>query len=321
MRPAAPEIFVGIDVSKAKLDVAVGRDAAVFTVANTPEGNAALVARLPPLRPPRMVMEATGGLEVAAAAALAAPGCRCWSSTPARPATSPRRWASWPRPTRSTRGRWPTSAAATKAEPRPLPDADGRELDALLDRRRQLVGMRTMEQNRLAAPGRAAGSPRPGVAPALAGGPPGAGGPRAGGAHPLQPGVAGEGRPAAGHPGDRAGPSRTLLAGLPELGRLSNQAAALAGLAPRADDSGRRRGPRHIAGGRQGGAGGAVHGGAVGATAQPGVAGVRRSAGGGGEAAEGGAGGGGAEAGGHRQRDPAQRQAVGRDDGRAAVGT
>jgi transposase len=45
--------------------------------------------------------------------------------------------------------------------------------------------------------------------------------------------------------------SRTLLAALPELGTLSNrQAAALAGLAPYADDSGRRRGRRHIAGGR-----------------------------------------------------------------------
>ena len=45
--------------------------------------------------------------------------------------------------------------------------------------------------------------------------------------------------------------SRTLLAALPELGRLTNkQAAALAGLAPFDDDSGTRRGSRHIRGGR-----------------------------------------------------------------------
>jgi transposase len=45
--------------------------------------------------------------------------------------------------------------------------------------------------------------------------------------------------------------SRTLLAGLPELGRVTGrQAAALAGLAPFDDDSGQRRGLRHVRGGR-----------------------------------------------------------------------
>src|SRR5918997_3835360 len=67
--PPQAETFVGIDVAKDKLDVAVG-DAPVFTVANTPEGHAALVARLAPLRPRRVVMEATGGLEAAVAAVL-----------------------------------------------------------------------------------------------------------------------------------------------------------------------------------------------------------------------------------------------------------
>ena len=42
-------------------------------------------------------------------------------------------------------------AAVTRAEPKPLPDETARELDALLDRRRQLIGMRTMERNRLAS--------------------------------------------------------------------------------------------------------------------------------------------------------------------------
>src|SRR4029079_3446289 len=42
---------------------------------------------------------------------------------------------------------------ARRPEPRPLPDEATRELDALLDRRRQLVGMRTMEQNRLSGRG------------------------------------------------------------------------------------------------------------------------------------------------------------------------
>ena len=65
--------FVGIDVSKAALDVAVG-DGPSFRVANDPEGHAALAERLAPLQPRRVVMEATGGLEAAAAAALCRAG-------------------------------------------------------------------------------------------------------------------------------------------------------------------------------------------------------------------------------------------------------
>ena len=48
MQPTDPPRFAGIDVSKAKLDVAVDKEP-VFTIPNTPEGHTALVERLAPL--------------------------------------------------------------------------------------------------------------------------------------------------------------------------------------------------------------------------------------------------------------------------------
>ena len=142
-------------------------------------------------------------------------------------------------------------AAVTKAEPKPLPDETARELDALLDRRRQLIGMRTMERNRLAT---AAGRVRRDVESHL----------RWLEAHIERVERELDERIRAspvwrekddllrGIPGVGPVLSRTLLAGVPELGTLSNrQAAALVGVAPMAADSGQWRGPRRIAGGRK----------------------------------------------------------------------
>src|SRR5262249_50834814 len=64
--------FVGIDVSKAHLDVAVRPTGAAFRLDNTPAGLAELVARLAPLAPALIVVEATGGYELPAVAALQA---------------------------------------------------------------------------------------------------------------------------------------------------------------------------------------------------------------------------------------------------------
>lgn len=244
-----PAPSVGIDVSKAKLDVAVGDDPA-FAVANDPDGHAALVARLRPLAPRRIVMEATGGYEAAAAAALAGAGLPVMVVNPRQARAFAKAMGYLAKTDAIDAVALAHFAAATKAEPRPLPGEAARELDALLDRRRQLLGMRTMEKNRAAtATGRVLrdleahvrwlddhveridrelderirSSPLwrekddllrgvPGIGPVL---------------------------------------SRTLLAGLPELGTVDpRRIAALAGLAPLADDSGQRRGPRRIAGGR-----------------------------------------------------------------------
>src|SRR3954452_20671187 len=67
---AEPLTFVGIDVSKAHLDVAVRPTGAAFRLSNDPAGLAALVERLRPPAPSLVVIEATGGYELAAVAAL-----------------------------------------------------------------------------------------------------------------------------------------------------------------------------------------------------------------------------------------------------------
>lgn len=247
--PMTP-VYVGIDIAKAKLDVAVGEDV-VFTLERTPEGLAELVARLAPLSPTVVVMEATGGLEVIVAAALSAAKLPTVVINPKRA----RDFAK----AEGTRAKTDAIDARVLARfgrkmeprPRPLPDETARELDAMLDRRRQLIGMRVMERGRLdsAAGTRVRGdlethigwlderiqrideqmdqtirsSPVWKVQDELLRSIPGIG-------------------PVA---------SRTLLAAVPELGRLDRgEIAALVGLAPMADDSGQRRGPRHIAGGR-----------------------------------------------------------------------
>jgi transposase len=69
-----PPTFVGIDVSKHRLDVHLRPSGEHFTVSHDEAGVAALVERLAPLAPALVVLEATGGMEVAPAAALAAAG-------------------------------------------------------------------------------------------------------------------------------------------------------------------------------------------------------------------------------------------------------
>jgi transposase len=246
----APEVFVGIDVSKARLDVAAD-GAAPFAAENTPEGIAGLIARLVPLRPTLVVLEATGKLEAAAVAALAAAGLPV-------AVINPRQARDFAKATGKLAKTDAIDAAvlahfgrAVRPQVRPLPDETARALDALLDRRRQLVGMRTMEQNRLSAG--PSGEVRRDLEASL---------------RWLEKRIAKldeqldervRSSPVwkekddllRGVPGIGPVLSRTLLAGVPELGQMTNkQAAALVGLAPMADDSGRRRGPRRVAGGR-----------------------------------------------------------------------
>src|SRR5207302_3721628 len=69
--PMSPQpLFVGIDVSKARLDTALRPDGRTFADPNDPDGIAALVTRLAALRPALIVLEATGGYEMPLAAAL-----------------------------------------------------------------------------------------------------------------------------------------------------------------------------------------------------------------------------------------------------------
>jgi transposase len=249
MEAPAPEVFVGIDVSKARLDVAAD-GAEPFAVENSPEGVAGLVERLAALRPTLVVLEATGKLEAAVVAALAAAGLAVAVVNPRQARHFARATGRLAKTDAIDAAALAHLARALRPEARPLPDEATAELAALLDRRRQLVGMRTMERNRLAT---ASGRVRRDLEAHL----------RWLEEHIARVDEELEERVKAspawkekedllrGIPGIGPVASRTLLADVPELGTLTNkQAAALVGLAPMADDSGGRRGPRRIAGGR-----------------------------------------------------------------------
>jgi len=243
--------FVGIDVSKATLDVHVRPQADAFALPNDPQGIAELVARLAPTRPALVVLEATGGLEYAAAAALAAAGHSVAVVNPRQARDFAKATGRLAKTDTIDAAGLALFAQRLRPEPRPLPDEQAREFEALLQRRRQLLEMRTAEQNRLAA------APAAQVRASLQ-------------AHidwlskqldkvDKELGAAVEASPVwrakdellRSIKGIGPAVSRTLLAALPELGTLTRQQiAALAGLAPLSRDSGKRRGQRCIGGGR-----------------------------------------------------------------------
>jgi transposase len=246
--------FVGIDVSKDRLDVCLRMpddSTETFAVDNNPAGVTSLRERLAPHHPELIVLEATGGYEFPAAAALAA-------ATFAVAIVNPRQARDFAK----SMGRLAKTDAIdadtlalfgqrVRPEPRPLADETTRAFEDLLLRRRQLIEMRVAEENRLAmataAPVRKSlkshidwlnrqldrvdgevaeavqQSPIWRVKDEL-----------------LQT-IKGIG-PATSH---------MLLGGMPELGTLTRQQiGALAGLAPKCNDSGKRRGIRFIVGGR-----------------------------------------------------------------------
>ena len=243
-------LFVGIDVSKDRLDVAIRPTGEIWQVTYDPQGINSLGERLKELAPSLVVLEATGGMEMALAGELAA------SQLPVA-VVNPRYVRDFAR----AAGKLAKTdaldaqvlahfAEAMRPAAKPLPDTNTQELAALVARRRQLVGMITAERNRLRPANRRIrpkvqehirwleenlkdldqdlddfirSSPiwrdqyellqsTPGVGPVL---------------------------------------SRTLLADLPELGAMNRgEVAALVGVAPFNRDSGTLRGKRTVWGGR-----------------------------------------------------------------------
>lgn len=96
-------IVIGIDVSKAQLDVHVRPSGEAFAVPRTGDGLAHLAARLAPLRPTLIAVEATGGFETVVVAGLAGAGLPIVVVNPAQVRAFAKRSAGGPRPTRSTR--------------------------------------------------------------------------------------------------------------------------------------------------------------------------------------------------------------------------
>jgi transposase len=246
-----PTCFIGIDVSKAHLDVAVRPAGDAFRVANDPAGTAELVARLAPRGPALVVLEATGGYELPAVAALQAAGIPVAAVNPRQARDFAKGTGRLAKTDRIAAAALAHFAEAVRPEPRPAAPAERAALDALLSRRAQLVAMRVMESNRLETAADAA--VRAGIERHVAWLDAEAADVdrRLDEAVRASPAWRERDELLRGIPGIGPVVSRTPLAALPELGALDGgRAAALAGLAPYARDSGSMRGPRAIRGGR-----------------------------------------------------------------------
>src|SRR5678815_3726463 len=142
--------FVGIDVAKAQLDIAVRPSGERWAVPNDASGVVTLVERLQALLPTLIVLEATGGLERIASAALATAGLPVVIVNPRQARDFARATGQLAKTDALDARALAHFADVIRPTPRPLPDAQTQELRALLGRRQQLVAMRTAEQNRLA---------------------------------------------------------------------------------------------------------------------------------------------------------------------------
>jgi transposase len=245
--------FVGIDVAKAELVITARPALAALTrwsAPNTPAGIEAVTARLVELAPELIVLEATGGYERDVTAALVAAGLRAVVVNPRQVRAFAKATGQLAKTDSIDADVLALFAERVRPTWHPLAEEATTDLAAVLLRRRQVIDMLTAEKNRLGLarrPVRASlkkhitylerelriteteltqlieASPVWRVQDDL-----------------LQSAPA-------------IGPvtSQTLLAELPELGRLSHkQISALVGVAPMADDSGGSRGKRMIAGGR-----------------------------------------------------------------------
>jgi transposase len=246
----AARCSVGIDVSKAVLDIFIDSSAEAFQLTNQSDEMATLVERLKAVAPDYIVIEASGGFESAIVTALATSGLPVCRVSPQRVRSFARAIGLLAKTDRLDARLLARYGRECRPPRSRLTDVETAQLEALLQRRRQLIEMHVAEKNRLkTAPSvvvkqlkehlrwlekRIADSDTelrqrlsrtalwreqdaivqsvPGVGPVM---------------------------------------SLTLLACLPELGSLNRkQIAALVGVAPFARDSGRRRGRRHTAGGR-----------------------------------------------------------------------
>ena len=242
--------YVGIDVAKARVDVAVRPSGDIWSEDYDEAGIEGLVVRLQTLGPAAVVLEATGGLEVPLASALAA------AALPVA-VVNPRQVRDFAKAT----GRLAKTdaldaqvlahfAEAVRPAIRQLRDADTQELNAMTTRRNQVMTMLVAERNRL---GRALPAVRASSQ-----------------AHiawleqelkDLDDGLRQTLRQSPvwrekddllrSVPGVGEQLSVSLLAYLPELGTLNRkQIAALVGVAPINRDSGTMRGRRGVWGGR-----------------------------------------------------------------------
>lgn len=245
-----PLVFVGIDVSKAYLDVAERPGRGPTRLPNDEVGIAQLVAQVTAVRPTLIVLEATGGLELPVVAALAAAGLAVAVVNPRQVRDFAKAVGQLAKTDALDAQVLAHFAAVIRPQPRPLPDAERQALAALLTRRRQVLEMLVAEQQRL---GSTAVALRPRIAAHIAW------------LRQERDDLDAELRqqirqsPAwreddellQSVPGVGPVLATTLIADLPELGQLDRkQIAALVGVAPLNCESGILRGRRIIWGGR-----------------------------------------------------------------------
>ena len=245
-------VSVGLDVSKGSVVIAVDPTGERWTSETTPAAIDALVVRLRALGPAIVVVEATGGYERALVAACATAGLPVAVVNPRQVRAFAQALGRTAKTDAIDAAVLATFGARVQPEARAIPDAATQALAALVVRRRQLIEMIGMERRRLeqAPPtGRITRDLR----------------------HHIrwlerrvedvdeEIGTAIQASPVwrvhddllRSVPGIGPTTARTLLAELPELGRLDRRAiAALVGVAPFNCDSGEHRGQRHIWGGR-----------------------------------------------------------------------
>jgi len=243
---------IGIDIAKDHLDIHVRPTAETWRVAHTSEQFPALIARFKDLAPERIILEATGGLEVLLATQLAAAALPVVVINPRQARDFAKATGQLAKTDQVDARVLAHFGEALQPPMRPLPDEQTRALEALLTRRRQLVDMMVAEKNRHAALSRQPNLQK-NVAEHIAW---------------LKQHIADlddelkaqleqspvfckNDRLLQSVPSIGDVTSRTMLACLPELGQLTHkQIGALVGVVPYARQSGQWQGEAHIRGGR-----------------------------------------------------------------------
>lgn len=242
--------FVGIDVSKERLDIGVGADGEFWQAANDEVGIQETLGRLSALQPALVIIESTGGLEWPLVSELCAGRVPVALVNPGRVREFAKSLGLLAKTDKLDAHLLARFGQAAQLQPTVLPDEAVQKLSALMARRRQLLAMLVMEKNHLLSTRL---SLRPQVqehivwleqeVERLTG--------------QIQtdlrdtPGFRDKDRILRSAKGVGPITSMILLSDLPELGKLDRKKiAALVGVAPFNDDSGRHRGTRRIKGGR-----------------------------------------------------------------------
>jgi transposase len=143
-----PKVFVGVDVSKDSLDVAIGPQKDIITFTNDQKGVDALIKKLSRIGPELTVFESTGGYELLATSSLAEAGLPVVIVNPRQVRNFAKATGILAKTDAIDARVIAHFAEAVKPNVRPLKDRETSELTALVTRRRQIIEMIVAEGNR-----------------------------------------------------------------------------------------------------------------------------------------------------------------------------